>query len=371
VNAQQPPYKLRVDVVERLAKAINYRHRSGSTTVGFRGTHLQPGARGEAKVEGKQGYTEIEVEFDDMIPARRYGPQYLTYVMWGITPQGRSQNLGEVVLKGTKSKLDVTTELQAFGMVVTAEPYFAVSQPSDRVVLENYVRPETKGTVEAISAKYELLEPNQFAFDRMPAHLKPERIDDSLPLDLQQARNAIRIAEWLGAGTYAAEALAKTRAKLDSAEDFFVRHADNKLVSMMAREAVQNAEDARLLAKKFAADEDARRIAFERIDLRDQFIQQLSRVFRTNDTGNSLEIVLSDGLFESGNGALRRDTRDKLLRMAGLVLAHPDIRLDIQGSSRRADAVRDFFRNEGVPVYSVPGPSGAVEIIVSGKLLEN
>src|SRR5438552_41405 len=129
------PYTLRIDVVDRPIQAINYLSRSGSTTIGFRGTHLQPGARGEAKVENKRGYTEIEVEFDDMIPPGWYGRQYLTYVMWAVTPQGRSKNLGELVLKGTKGKLDVTTELQSFGLVVTAVPYFAVTQPTDRVVL--------------------------------------------------------------------------------------------------------------------------------------------------------------------------------------------------------------------------------------------
>ena len=145
--AQNRPYTLRVDVVERTTKAINYRHRSGSTTIDFRGTSLQPGARGEAKVESKKGYVEIEVEFDDMIPANRYGREYLTYVMWAVTPQGRSKNLGEVILKGTKSKLNVTTEFQTFGLIVTAEPYFAVTQPTDRVVLENAIRPDTKYTV--------------------------------------------------------------------------------------------------------------------------------------------------------------------------------------------------------------------------------
>jgi hypothetical protein len=125
----------RVTVVARTTPAINYRHRGGSTTVDFRGTPLLPKARGEAKVESKKGYTEIEVEFDDLVPATKFGPEYLTYVMWAITPEGRATNLGEVLLNEDKSKLNVTTELQAFGMVVTAEPYFAVSQPSDVVVM--------------------------------------------------------------------------------------------------------------------------------------------------------------------------------------------------------------------------------------------
>lgn len=134
-EGQVPVY--RITVVGRTTPAINYRHRGGATTIGFRGTPLLPEARGEAKVESKQGYIEVEVEFDELEPATQFGPEYLTYVMWAITPEGRATNLGEVLLNGTESKLNVTTELQAFGLVVTAEPYFAVSQPSDVVVLEN------------------------------------------------------------------------------------------------------------------------------------------------------------------------------------------------------------------------------------------
>jgi hypothetical protein len=135
-GGDNPLYKITVNVVERTTKAINYRHHSGSTKVDFRGTPLLPEARGEAKVESKQGYIEIEVEFDDLQGATRFGPEYLTYVMWAITPEGRATNLGEVILNGAKSKLNVTTELQAFGLIVTAEPYFAVLQPSDVVVME-------------------------------------------------------------------------------------------------------------------------------------------------------------------------------------------------------------------------------------------
>src|SRR5207302_1014230 len=125
---RQPLYK--ITVVSRTAKAINYRHRSGATKIDFQGTALLPKAHGQAKVESKQGYIEIEVEFRELQPATAYGPEYLTYVMWAITPEGRSKNLGEVLLNGTNSKLNVTTEMQSFGLVVTAEPYFAVTQPS-------------------------------------------------------------------------------------------------------------------------------------------------------------------------------------------------------------------------------------------------
>ena len=258
LGQQKTQYTIRVDVVGRTAKAINYLHRSGSTTIGFRGTALQPGARGEAKVESKRGYTKIEAEFENMIPPNRYGREYLTYVMWAVTPQGRSQNLGEVVLKGTKSKLDVTTDLQTFGLVVTTEPYFAVSQPTDRVVLENYVRPDTRGVVEEITAQYDLLDKNHLAFDRMPADLKPTLIDTSLPLDLQQARHAVNIARWADADRYAPDLMSHTRELLHQAEEYFVKKSGAKPISTVARSVVQNAEDARLIAMNRQQERDSK-----------------------------------------------------------------------------------------------------------------
>src|SRR6478672_714049 len=142
-RGKQPIYTITINVVDRTTKAINYQHRNGATKIDFRGTPLMPAAHGEAKVESKQGYIEIEVEFRELQSATRFGPEFLTYVMWTITPEGRAANVGEVILNGTSSKLDVSTELQAFGLIVTAEPYFAVSQPSDVVVMENFVRKDT------------------------------------------------------------------------------------------------------------------------------------------------------------------------------------------------------------------------------------
>src|SRR5215470_4438874 len=249
-SGDNPLYKITVNVVERTTKAINYRHHSGSTKIDFRGTPLLPDARGEAKVESKQGYIEIEVEFDELQGATRFGPEYLTYVMWAVTPEGRATNLGEVILNGTKSKLDVTTELQAFGLIVTAEPYFAVSQPSDVVVMENFIRKDTVGKVEEIDAKYELLKRGQYIVNVAPAELKPIPLDKDTPLDLHEARNAVRIARWGGADKDAAESFVKAEKLLEQAEAYKVRKAGNKPVSMTAREAVQTAEDARLIALK-------------------------------------------------------------------------------------------------------------------------
>lgn len=241
---------LRVNVVSRTTKAINYKHRSGATKIDFGGTVLLPRARGEAKVESKQGYIEIEVELDNLEPASQFGPEYLTYVLWAITPEGRATNLGEILLNGTKSKLDVSTELQAFGLVVTAEPHFAVSQPSDVVVLENIVRPDTVGKIEEIDANYELLQRGQYVFNVDPSHIKPIVVASKTPLELFEARNAIQIAEWAAADRYANESFQKAQALLRQAEEYQARKTSKKSVVMAAREAAQTAEDARLIAVK-------------------------------------------------------------------------------------------------------------------------
>jgi outer membrane protein OmpA-like peptidoglycan-associated protein len=249
-GGNNPIYKITINVVERTTKAINYRVRSGATKVDFRGTPLLPEARGEAKVESKQGYIEIEVEFDDLQPATRFGPEFLTYVMWAISPEGRATNLGEVILNGTKSKLDVTSELQAFGLIVTAEPYFGVTQPSDVVVMENFVRKDTVGKIEEVDAKYELLQRGQYTVNVPPAELKPIPLDKDTPLDLYEAQNALRIARWAGADKDASDSFAKAAGLLKQAEDYKARKAGQKPISMTAREAVQTAEDARLIALK-------------------------------------------------------------------------------------------------------------------------
>ena len=246
----QPIY--RVSVTARTAKAISYQHRSGATKIDFRGTELLPGARGEAKVESKQGRIEIEVEFDGLQPATRNGAEYLTYVLWAVTPEGRTANLGEVLLNGTKSKLDVSTELQVFALVVTAEPYYAVRQPSDLIVMENVVRADTKGKTEEIDAKYELLQRGEYQRLANPLALKMDR---KLPLELYEARNAVQIARAMGADRFATETFQKAQKSLAQAEAYEERKAGAKPVAMSAREAVQMAEDSRAIAVKRQDDE--------------------------------------------------------------------------------------------------------------------
>ena len=190
-------------------------------------------------------------------PASRFGPEFLTYVLWGITPEGRPTNLGEVILDGNgRGVLNVTTELQAFGMIVTAEPYFGVTQPSDVVVMENFVRPDTKGIVEQVNAKFELLKRGQYAVNVPPAELKPILMEKKRPLDLCEAENAIRIARWAGADKDASDSFAKAQSLLTQAETYQTRDPGSKPVSTTARGAVQAAEDARLIALK--RQEDAR-----------------------------------------------------------------------------------------------------------------
>src|SRR5438105_10669550 len=242
-------YRITINVVERATTAVNYRHRGGSTRLDFRGTPLLPTAYGEAEVEGRKGYIEVKTEMKNLQPASRFGPEFLTYVLWAITPEGRPVNLGEVLLdENNRGVLDVTTDLQAFGMIITAEPYFAVTQPSDAVVLENFVRSDTKGIVEQVNAKYELLKRGQYSINVAPTELQPIRLEKNKPLDLYEAQNAVRIARWAGADTDAADSYAKAQRLLEDAQRTQAKNPGSKAVSTAARGAVQAAEDARLIA---------------------------------------------------------------------------------------------------------------------------
>ena len=240
----------RVTVVARTMKAINYNHRSGSTEIGFRGTALMAQAVGQAKVESKQGVIKIDAEMQKLEPATKFGPEYLTYVMWAITPEGRATNVGEVLLNNGKSSLHATSELQSFGLIVTAEPYFAVTQPSDVVVMENFVRHDTTGTIEELDAKFELLQRGQYTLNVNPADIKPFKLDRKIPLELFEARNAVQIARWTGAARYAAETFQKAEVGLLNAEGYLKGKSGSKPIGTVAREAVQMAEDARIITIK-------------------------------------------------------------------------------------------------------------------------
>ena len=259
-------YVFKVNVVERSAKAVNYRHRGGATKINFAGTELMPKARGEAKVESKQGYIEVEVEFDNLSKPDKFGAEYMTYVMWAITPEGRAVSLGEVLLNGTRSKLDVTTDLQAFGLIITAEPYFAVTQPSNLVVMENVIRPDTRGRVETIEARYELLE--RGGYTKNLTDIEPVVVSYDLPLELYEARNAVRIARMAKADKYAASSFERASGLLKQAEQMATaKKIDKKTLIMNARQAVQTAEDARAISLRRQEEErlaDERAAAAER-----------------------------------------------------------------------------------------------------------
>jgi outer membrane protein OmpA-like peptidoglycan-associated protein len=446
----------RVTVIERTMKAINYQHRNGATMIGFSGTLLLPNAHGEAKVESKKGYIEIEVEFDKLQPASKYGAEYLTYVLWAITPEGRTSNLGEILLSGTSGKLNVTTQLQVFGLVVTAEPYFAVSMPSNLVVMENVVREDTKGQIEAMDAKYELLQRGQYERLANPLAL---RLNSKMPLELYEARNAVQIARATGADRFASETFSKATYNLTQAETLQANKSGRKAVTMAAREAVQMAEDSRAIAVKrqeevrlaverragadrealanaeaaaetrlrvqaeaestsaqletarISRDADAARIASqaeadrvkretdraarmaaqaeadrtllanqeadrlrlkseaEKTDLRAQLLRQFNLVLETRDTARGLIINMSDVLFDTAQYSLRPLARERLAKVAGILLGHPGLRLAVEGhtdsvggeeynqnlSEQRAGSVRDYLIKQGISeMNSVP-----------------
>jgi outer membrane protein OmpA-like peptidoglycan-associated protein len=439
----------RVNVVSRTTKAVNYRHRGGSTTVDIKGTDLMPEVKGRAKVDSKAGRLTVNVELSKLGPASKFGPQYLTYVLWAITPEGRANNLGEIVPdENGKSSLDVTTDLQAFGLIVTAEPYFSVTRPSNEVVAENIVRQETKGFEEAIDAKFDMLEGGQYTID-MPAQQLPSiSADPKTPITLLEARNAVAIAKAAGAAQYAADSLQKAEDYLNRAEDYYRRKQGKTPIGTAARGATQMAEDARVLTlrrkeqeriaaekqamlerqqkaeadakaaaeaeaqAKAQSDEDARRRAQAELDranaekaqaqaqlqqqqadaarvaaeaeqekaqaaaaeairqkeeMRQRLLNQLNQVLETKDTDRGLVVSMPDVLFDSGSYTLKPAARERLARISGIVLAYPDLRLEIEGhtdsvgsdaynqtlSEKRAGSVRDYLVDNGVSINNV------------------
>jgi outer membrane protein OmpA-like peptidoglycan-associated protein len=253
----QPIY--RVTVISRSLEAVNYEHRGGPTPIDFRGTVLLSDVKGTAIVESHRGSVSIEAKLEHLAPPTRFGREYLTYVLWAISPEGRPRNLGEVLVDSSnKAHLKVTTDMQAFGMMVTAEPYYSVTAPSDVVVAENVVRPDTIGTREEVTAKYELLPRGQYTMTIQPGQLHsfgPEA--GQLPydryeavLELYQAENAVQIAQSLGAEQFAPESFSKATALLSQAQDMNARKLDTHAIVSAAREATQMAEDARTIAVK-------------------------------------------------------------------------------------------------------------------------
>jgi outer membrane protein OmpA-like peptidoglycan-associated protein len=491
-NMDQRPV-FRVTVYARTTKAVNYRHRGGSTIVDFRGTDLMPEVGGHAKVDGKVGRLAIGAELTHLQPPAKFGGQYLTYVLWAITPEGRAANLGEIVPNSDgKSKIDVTTDLQAFGLIVTAEPYFAVVYPSNVVVAENIVRQETKGFEEPIDARFDVLEGGQYIIDVPSGQLPSSQAGPNVPLDLLEARNAVAIAQAAGAKQYAPESLAKAEEMLARAEDYLVRKQGRTPIGTAARGAAQTAEDARVLTlrqkekERLAADqrrieeerekaeadaraaqaqseEDARRrgqaeseanaasaqseqdtrrraqaeadreaaekgraeaeqqqavaqtaaeeserqrqeAVRQKEEMRARLLAQLNQVLQTRDSPRGLIVNMPDVLFDTGQYSLKPAARERLARISGIVLAYPDLKLEIEGhtdsiggdqynqrlSEKRAASVRDYLVNSGVSINNTvarglgksepvaDNKTGAgrklnrrVEMIVSGDVIGN
>ncbi len=239
-----------VHTTTRSVPAVNYQHHGGSTKIDFAGTAIMPSATGIAEVKSQRGSIAIDAEFGDLQEPTAFGTEYLTYILWAISPEGRAINLGEVLVGGNhRSKLKVTTDLQAFALIVTAEPYYAVRQPSDVVVLENVVRSDTKGTAEAVNAKYELMGrggyiPTGYKFD-------PVVLDARLPLEFLEARNAVRIAQSEGADKYANDSYKHAVELMNTADRYATeKHGSKKELIATSRETVQTAEDARAIAVK-------------------------------------------------------------------------------------------------------------------------
>jgi outer membrane protein OmpA-like peptidoglycan-associated protein len=470
----------RVTVISRSVQAVNYEHRSGSSKVDFAGTDLMPSANGVAEVNSKRGSIAIEAEFGDLQKPTTFGNEYLTYVLWAISPEGRAVNLGEVLLGGNhRSKLNVTTDLQAFALIVTAEPYYAVRQPSNVVILENVVREETKGTTEAVNAKYELMErggyiPTGYKFD-------PVILNAKLPLEFFEARNALRIAQSEGAEQYASDSYQHAVKLMNNADGYATdRHIDKKPLIAVSREAVQTAEDARAIAVKkmddvrlanerqdsadaqartqeqaddatrsreqadadrakaeaaktqaesdavnaqaanaqaqsdaakarkdtadaqaatakaqsdmvtsqaasatavsaAQADAEQSRLAAQQANasaqqaetdkatMRTKLSEQLNSILQTRDSARGLIVSMSDVLFDSGKYSLKPGAREKLAKVAGILLSYPGLNIEVGGytdnvggdamnqtlSENRAGSVRDYLVQQGVPTNSV------------------
>ncbi len=245
-----------VEVTSRTIRAVNYHHRQGTTKIAFRGTALMPDARGEAEVTPNDGATRVNLHFDHLSNPVQFGSEYLTLVLWAITPEGRPERLGEVTLRDADNKsasLYATTDLQSFGMIVTAEPYFSVSRPSDVVVMENFVRDDTTGTMQDIDAKYELLRRGQYSANVGTAGVAAVTADLNVPLQLREARLAVAIAKAQGADQYAADTMQKAATDMINAEGFY-KSKDLKRLETSAREATQMAEDARRITVQKEAD---------------------------------------------------------------------------------------------------------------------
>jgi outer membrane protein OmpA-like peptidoglycan-associated protein len=306
-----------VTVVGRTVDAVNYQYRSGPTQIDFRGTVLLPQGKGDAVVESKAGRTDVDARFEHLAPVQQFGREYLTYVLWAITPEGQAKNLGEVLANGSdKAHTHVTTDLQKFGLIVTAEPYSAVHVPSDVVVLENQIRPDTIGATEPIRVHVELMPRGTYTYN-VPSEPPVAGRSVSMSeyeelLELYQAQNALQIAEAQGAAKYAPEVLEKARSEYENARQLQSRkHADKDVVVTAARGATQRAEDARALtvSRKHDAElADARSKAEREQQLRLQAEAQVRSAQAEAADAQAKAVAASNALVSERNA---RSTEEK------------------------------------------------------------
>jgi outer membrane protein OmpA-like peptidoglycan-associated protein len=242
--------------VHRTTKAVNYRLRGDTVKVDFHGTELMQNASGEAKVTGKKSSVEIDAKFEGLDDPTKFGLEYLSLVLWAISPEGRAVNLGELVIDHNGSHVKAITDMQTFGMIVTAEPYFAVNQPGNMVVMENIVGAATVGRQENIDARYELLGRGTYSATNTKIQDAIFGIDRKTPRVLFEARNAVRIANLTSADKYAPSILTSATQQLRKAEEAYVQKRDKSTIETLAREAVSTAEEARVMAVKQRAEEE-------------------------------------------------------------------------------------------------------------------
>jgi outer membrane protein OmpA-like peptidoglycan-associated protein len=379
--------------VENSTKAVNYGKLNGSVEMDFTGTPLAPQASGVAEVKSKPGGTTIIARFKNLPPASSFGGEFLTYVLWGISTEGQATNLGELVIQKGSGKIKATDQLQTFAMVVTAEPYFAVTHPSEIVVMENAVKAAASTQVEIIDTKYQLLKRDQYSLNLDAT--KPMAMDPKTPFEVYQARNALRIARAAGGPAYARDAFEKAQADLLLSE---TESASRKSRIMEARASVQSSEDARLIsvrqrrtnldasnkqkaqdqleaatsaqdaalqqaaaahagqdaalqqaamanagqdaALQQAADanaaeasalDQAAKAQADNADLRAELLTEFNSVLETRATARGLIVNMTGVLFEHGKATLLPNGREKLAKIAGILATHKGLMVEADG----------------------------------------
>jgi outer membrane protein OmpA-like peptidoglycan-associated protein len=403
------------EMVENSTKAVNYGRLKGSIDMDFQGTKLMPEATGVADVKSQPGGTTIVARFKKMPPASSFGGEFLTYVLWGVSTEGQATNLGELRIHDGKGKIKATDSLQTFAMVVTAEPYFAVTQPSEAVVMENVVTPEAATQVELIDTQYQLLKLDSYLLDMAPAQAIV--MDKKTPFEVYQARNAVRIAQAAGAPTYARVAFEKAQADLVKAD---TEGASRKSRIMDARASVQSSEDARRIAvhqrnleqeasnreaaqnqleaaktgqdaalqqaavadaqkdaaisqasaaeaKKKEAINEASAAKANVADLRAALLAEFNAVLQTRATARGLIVNMTGVLFQNGKATLLPAGREKLAKIAGILATHKGLMIEADGftdstgtadfnlrlSEKRAENARDYLVSQGVPAATL------------------